>query len=667
MVGVSMNRRPHYGVAVAALILSFGLTHRANAQISFTINFDNSGFYSASRQTSITTAANYIASQFDGRGNVTISLDSLNLGPSTLASAGTNYFIVPGTFSNGTTFQQATSGGVMGPQATGTFNSGFAGWYSGASASVPGSQTDMQSVALHELTHALAFNSLIFQDGSGLGGQTPGTPDTYSQYDKLLSVGSAANSPRLMNPNGTFNLAQLAGLTSNNVFFQGELARQANGGNAVQIFAPNPYQDGSSLSHLDNLPNGVMLPAISNGVAIRAYTNVEIAMLIDIGWNQYSWTNATGNWGGNTANTIGSHWRNMDGKSSFSPVGTITPNMVLTFGGTGGYTSTNDLSLTATGDRFLVNRVILNATAGTSTIASNGTNVLRFDTTIGITPLIRQDGAGAFTISHPAELTNSGLQLGGDGAGRVNLSGTISTQTGQTSLLTKQGASTYVLSGNNTYNGGTSVSAGTLLVNGQTVGNSGTGTGAVTVTGGILGGTGRIGGIVTISGGVLSPGDSGPGLLTINNNLSFANNESSRSLSVILNGATAGTQYDRVNVNGTVNLTGATLSFTRGYSPGLNDLLFLIANDGTDAVVGNFAGLSQGAQFDLNGVTAFISYQGDVNLNSPLGGNDVVIFFTPVPEPSTILGLTGVTLATAGWVRRRVANRDYTSSNSLAA
>jgi len=82
--------------------------------------------------------------------------------------------------------------------------------------------------------------------------------------------------------------------------------------------------------------------------------------------------------------------------------------------------------------------------------------------------------------------------------------------------LSKSGLGTMRLGLANTYSGGTTVSAGRLLVNNGS--GSGTGSGAVTVNGGILGGTGTIAGPVTVNaGGTITPGP-GPsiGLLTLN-------------------------------------------------------------------------------------------------------------------------------------------------------
>ena len=70
--------------------------------------------------------------------------------------------------------------------------------------------------------------------------------------------------------------------------------------------------------------------------------------------------------------------------------------------------------------------------------------------------------------------------------------------------LAKIGGGTLTLSGSNSYTGGTTITAGTLVVSNKT--GSGTGTGAVTVNGGTLGGSGTLSGAVTVnSGAFLAP------------------------------------------------------------------------------------------------------------------------------------------------------------------
>ena len=92
--------------------------------------------------------------------------------------------------------------------------------------------------------------------------------------------------------------------------------------------------------------------------------------------------------------------------------------------------------------------------------------------------------------------------------------------------LTKIGNGTLVLSGENTYSGGTTIKGGKLLINNTT--GSGTGSGPVEVSAGQLGGGGIIGGDVTVGDasrrrGTLSPGDSGHSCdtLTIQSTLTF--------------------------------------------------------------------------------------------------------------------------------------------------
>src|SRR5438874_5423368 len=78
-----------------------------------------------------------------------------------------------------------------------------------------------------------------------------------------------------------------------------------------------------------------------------------------------------------------------------------------------------------------------------------------------------------------------------------------------TVALTKTGTGTLTLSGANTYSGATTVTAGTLLVNGVQ------GASPVSVNGGTLGGIGTVGTITsTAAGGSVSPGQVGPGILS---------------------------------------------------------------------------------------------------------------------------------------------------------
>jgi autotransporter-associated beta strand protein len=687
-----MSVRTRLGAAVLCLVVVLRFAGSAHAQITFTYEYNlpspfsgsiaNPGYYSQDRRDAIARAGDYIASQFDGRGTVGILFGTRTSGQiggsSVLASAGTFYFSPPPPFSNGLTFQQATANNTGTTNTTiGDFNSDQTNWWTGIGSSVGSGQTDMQSVALHEIGHSLGFASLIQSNGSGLGG-------TYSRLDNFLRLGSAANAPRLINPNGTFNSAQVttADLAGNNIYFHGELAMAVNGGLPIRMAT-------GSRSHVGDLPNAVMLPNIGANTDRRAFQPVELAMLIDMGWNQFLWgttTSATsGNWADNVSSLSNPRWQNVEADSILSPVGTITTNLVLTFNGNGSLSSTNNLILGgAAPDRFLVNRIILNNSAGTSTIAATGSNTLRFNTTIGVTPLIRQDNAGAFTISHPIELTNANLQLGGNGTGRVTLSGPVSQQSGQTGGLTKLGTSTFVLSGNNTYTGVTTVSTGTLLVN-NTAG-SGTGFGAVMVNQidagnrGTLGGTGQIAGVATVqNGGTIRGGDptsSTNNALTLGNGLTT---NSGATIGVRLITLTPDTTATNPASNSFLNITGGTTTINSltnflidgsslGFSTATSYQYRLMVGVGDQSAL-NINSITTPGQFTFANFANASSFNFTVTGNN-LNGGEVFLDVSPVPEPAMVLAVAagGFGLSVVfRRIRRRETDAARETSTALGA
>jgi fibronectin-binding autotransporter adhesin len=150
-----------------------------------------------------------------------------------------------------------------------------------------------------------------------------------------------------------------------------------------------------------------------------------------------------------------------------------------------------------------------------------------------------KDGAGTQVLSGgPSQVTHSGnttvnsgvLELAGvnsaannsaitvasGGTVRFSGGGTRSNTIAGSGNFEKTGANTLTLSANNTYTGTTTVSAGSLIING----NQSSATGVLTVSSGAaLGGSGTIGGATTISG-VLSPGNS-IGTLTVANDVTW--------------------------------------------------------------------------------------------------------------------------------------------------
>ena len=182
--------------------------------------------------------------------------------------------------------------------------------------------------------------------------------------------------------------------------------------------------------------------------------------------------------------------------------------------------------------------------------------------------------------------------------------------------MTKEGLGIALLFNSNNYTGPTTVNGGILVIDGSQQSS------AVTVAGGALGGTGTTG-AVTATSGIVSAGTltSPTGVLNIHGNLSV------NSLAVFapkINGTTAGSGYDQLNVTGAVDLMNSILvpAIFPGFTPGVGDAYIIINNDGTDAVTGNFAGMPEGANFTTQeGINFRITYAGG-------SGNDVVITVT---------------------------------------
>jgi autotransporter-associated beta strand protein len=226
------------------------------------------------------------------------------------------------------------------------------------------------------------------------------------------------------------------------------------------------------------------------------------------------------------------------------------------------------------------------------------------------------------------------------------------TDGGSAVAFTKAGSGSQILAGTVAHSGATTVSGGTLRVDGFSTRAS-----AYAVnTGATLAGRGIITGAVTVnSGGNLAPGAS-PGTLRTGN-LTLAGGSN---FQVELNGAAAGTGYDQVDVIGTVNVTDANLVATLNYAPSAGDLLYVINNDQLDFVTGTFASLPQGATLNLvstadNQTYPFtISYTGEFLTGQYENiGNDVVLR-SVVPEPASA-GL--LALGAVGLLARRRRHR----------
>jgi autotransporter-associated beta strand protein len=238
-------------------------------------------------------------------------------------------------------------------------------------------------------------------------------------------------------------------------------------------------------------------------------------------------------------------------------------------------------------------------------------------------------------------VSGGSLSLTGAGNGEIQDGiGSYGTWSG-TAGVTKTGAGTWILSGNNTYAGVTAVNGGTLRVDGT---NSGTG--AVNVgSSGTLGGSGSIAGAVNVSG-VLAPGASIDSLGT--GALSFAT------------GSTFAYELNSFSLNGDLADSSGTLDIASGVILTLNEIATGTLLNGSKLTLISYSGgwvntelftylggtLADDSTFTLNGNEWLFNYNdtaGGSNFTADQSGATRFVTMTVVPEPAAaLLGGIGV-------------------------
>jgi autotransporter-associated beta strand protein len=292
---------------------------------------------------------------------------------------------------------------------------------------------------------------------------------------------------------------------------------------------------------------------------------------------------------------------------------------------------------------------------GSSTQTLSGANTYTGVTTIsgGILSIGNGSTNGTGSIAG-AIVNNAGLVF--NRTNNITYSDVIS----GSGTLGKQGAGTLTLSGANTYSGTTTVSVGTLSVNGSTAG------GAVSVSSGAtLAGSGTVGGATTINSGAFhSPGNS-PGVQTFTNGLTYSNGST---FVWELTGNTdsgRGTAFDGVNVSGglltidsgvTNNLVfngaGSTVNWSNVFwESNISWLVFSNAVEPTLLFAAVFDSLNLSA--DTNGII-LTNVRPNASFAWRKTENNLYLDYSVIPEPSTfaLLGLSAAAFGAYRWRRR---------------
>ena len=162
-------------------------------------------------------------------------------------------------------------------------------WYYGLDHNPPGSDIDFFDVVLHELAHGLGVLSLV----DSAGNKADGLMDGYSLYLKDKSVGPWTELSSAQILTSLTDTGDLVWTGTEVNALAASLSAGVKGGE-VQMYAPFPYEGGSSVSHFDTAltPNELMEPQYT-GDANFSHT---LALFKDIGWQLVT--------GANTAPTI---------------------------------------------------------------------------------------------------------------------------------------------------------------------------------------------------------------------------------------------------------------------------------------------------------------------------------------------------------------------------
>ena len=164
-------------------------------------------------------------------------------------------------------------------------------WYYGLDAKPVGTQIDLVTVVIHELAHGLGFITLV--DGQ-TGTKFNGRDDAFMKL--LFDTAKGGTWPSLTDADRKASAISLTGLLWSGAQVAAATGSYTGGigsGGRPQMFAPNPYQRGSSVSHWDRAltPNETMEPIYTGPLHEAPLTE---KLLFDIGWSAgsgepYAW------------------------------------------------------------------------------------------------------------------------------------------------------------------------------------------------------------------------------------------------------------------------------------------------------------------------------------------------------------------------------------------
>ena len=255
------------------------------AMLTFAFSYGSgSRYWSAQARAALESSAEMLAAYFvvSSPTMITYSVtgeDSPN--SATLASAGSD---LSGTGAGffATVAQTKIQTGVdtngSAPDGDIDFNFGNP-WAYGSS--VGRSEYDFISTAMHELMHSFGFLSYTYGPGDNNDRQ-------WTTFDQFMVT---ADGTRVISDNFRWRTAYDANLIGGGggLYFGGPNAVAAYGG-YVPLYTPDPWEEGSSVSHLDDFTftgsSTQMMNAVTDtGLGIRVLSPVELGILKDLGYD----------------------------------------------------------------------------------------------------------------------------------------------------------------------------------------------------------------------------------------------------------------------------------------------------------------------------------------------------------------------------------------------
>ncbi|NJB85891.1 hypothetical protein GGR26_001659 [Lewinella marina] len=212
-----------------------------------------------------------------------------------LASAGpsTIYRAFPGAVDPDVWYPVALAEAIVGEDLNETTEADInvvvnstANWNFSTDGRVPRNRIDLSTVFLHELGHGLGFLSSV--DSTSDTSVSIGFNNRFIIYDLFLETPpgrSLVDATLFPSPSPELLAAVIERLD-----FVGDSAVAKNNGEPVPLFAPETFDVGSSVSHLDEntyragRPNALMTPSVAAGEAVHDPGPVTLGILFDLGW-----------------------------------------------------------------------------------------------------------------------------------------------------------------------------------------------------------------------------------------------------------------------------------------------------------------------------------------------------------------------------------------------